>query len=156
MINEEIKKKIREERNMKFFFKEGYMLVLLRPHFAYHYAWNEDKSLIFHLNGYVGVPKGHKLYKKDYNNKLLDDIRIHGGLTYSGWLMGDKTYWFFGFDTAHYNDLCMDCSYLPSLKGDTATYKDEKYVMGEVKSLLKQITAKKEEKKEVINHNGKK
>jgi hypothetical protein len=143
-MNEEIKLKIRKEGNLKWFFKDGYMCMLIRPHFAQHFHWDTDKSLIFNLNGYVGVPKGHKLYKKHYDT--LNEISIHGGLTYSGWLCGDKTYWFFGFDTAHSGDLCMDMSdYIDDFdklhQGDT--YKDEEYVMKEIKSLLRQLKRRK-------------
>ena len=56
--------------------------------------------------GYVGVHKGSKLYRKNYD-KI--DFHVHGGLTYSG---GGKNsdypiesdLWWFGFDCAHWGD----------------------------------------------------
>ena len=59
-------------------------------------------------NGYVVIPKGHHLYGKDYSDKIFDDIKVNGGLTYSEeeWenlgLGGDG--WVLGFDTQHFHD----------------------------------------------------
>ena len=36
-----------------------------------------------HRCGYVGVPKGHPMFGRDYN-KCIEDIDCYGGLTYSG------------------------------------------------------------------------
>lgn len=58
-------------------------------------------------NGYIAVPEGHRLYGKHYDD--IDDIPIHGGWTYSDEEEhGDKKYWVFGFDTAHYSDKIAD------------------------------------------------
>lgn len=61
-----------------------------------------------HRCGYVGVPKGHELYGKDYTDI---DIECHGGLTYSTFEVGssypiqeDNELWWFGWDYAHYGD----------------------------------------------------
>lgn len=54
--------------------------------------------------GYVGIPKGHKYYEKDYDSI---DIHCHGGLTYSEKylaLQEDENIWWIGFDTGHYCD----------------------------------------------------
>lgn len=54
--------------------------------------------------GYVGLPKGHKYYKKDYNKLPID---CHCGLTYSReYLYGqeDKETWWIGFDCGHICD----------------------------------------------------
>lgn len=54
--------------------------------------------------GYVGVPKGHPMFGRDYN-KCIEDIDCHGGLTYSGFRDDNsKEYWYFGFDCAHADD----------------------------------------------------
>lgn len=56
------------------------------------------------LCGYVGLPKGHKYYEKDYDRI---NINVHGGLTFADkgdgkiWTAG---LWWIGFDCAHYND----------------------------------------------------
>lgn len=60
-----------------------------------------------HRCGYVGVPKSHKYYGKDYT-RIEQYIDCHGGLTYSG----DRNYpladrndlWWFGWDYAHLYD----------------------------------------------------
>ena len=54
-------------------------------------------------NGYVVIPKGHPLFKMEYDE--IDEevnIRIHGGLTFSGPMKGHD--WVIGFDTAHLGD----------------------------------------------------
>ena len=51
--------------------------------------------------GYVAIPKGHRLYKKDYDK--LDFIDCHGGLTFSDFFL-DLPDWFIGFDCAHAYD----------------------------------------------------
>lgn len=69
-----------------------------------------------HRCGYVGVPKGHSLYGKDYTD-IYEKIDCHGGLTYSSDFKfydeeGFTTYptkeknnlWWFGWDYAHYGD----------------------------------------------------
>lgn len=56
-----------------------------------------------HPTAYIEIPKGHKLYQKDYDDIY---INVHGGLTYSDdILMGKKSEnWFIGWDYAHYKD----------------------------------------------------
>lgn len=60
---------------------------------------------MFHRCGYVGIPKGHKYYGKEYDE--INDIECHGGLTYSrNDLFGqdDEDTWWIGFDCSHYRD----------------------------------------------------
>ena len=58
------------------------------------------------LCGYVGVPRGHKLYGMTYQRLEADStIPVHGGLTFSGAMGEGDVYHFFGFDTAHAGDL---------------------------------------------------
>ena len=51
--------------------------------------------------GYVAIPKGHRLYKKEYTK--LDFIDCHGGLTFSDFFL-ELPDWFIGFDCAHAYD----------------------------------------------------
>jgi hypothetical protein len=54
--------------------------------------------------GYVGIPKGHKYYGKNYDYIPID---CHCGLTYSEkYLYGqlDENTWWIGFDCGHYCD----------------------------------------------------
>ena len=69
-------------------------------------------------NGYVGVPSGHPWYGCHYEDIDLQLQRpIHGGLTYSEWGKpggedrGWYSYWWVGFDTAHYGDDLKRCPY---------------------------------------------
>jgi len=64
--------------------------------------------------GYVGVPKGHPLYKVHYgdklswlNNSLESMIMVHGGVSFSGFLRenGLRNFWFFGYDCNHSYDM---------------------------------------------------
>jgi hypothetical protein len=62
------------------------------------------------LNGYVAVPKNHPLWGKDYNDDNVLMLEVHGGITYAdkylkGYELPDKDdLWWFGFDTAHFED----------------------------------------------------
>ena len=72
------------------------------------------------LCGYVGVPKSHEFFGKDYD---APDVDVHGGLTFANSCSphkeGDhkgichveegaanKTVWWLGFDCAHAYDIC--------------------------------------------------
>lgn len=66
--------------------------------------------------GYVGVPKGHKLYGADYDEAHEKiEINVHGGLTYANKCQHfichnpeegkHDDVWWFGFDCAHAFDL---------------------------------------------------
>lgn len=72
------------------------------------------------FNGYVEIPKGHKLYNVHYED--LYSLEVHGGLTFSRTV--DDKYWL-GFDTARYGDNPIKC--------------DEVYVEKELESLIDQI-----------------
>ena len=67
-------------------------------------------QMLGHRCGYVGVPKGHELYGKDYDD-AYDKLegRVHGGLTYAGGGENseypvDSNLWWLGFDCAHCGD----------------------------------------------------
>ena len=58
-----------------------------------------------HRCGYIGLPKEHKYYGKDYNDI---DVDIHGGWTYSNnsndYPVESNGLWWIGFDCAHWDD----------------------------------------------------
>jgi hypothetical protein len=62
-------------------------------------------SLGTHPTAYVGIPKSHVYFGKDYDEV---NINCHGGLTYSkSWilnLLDEIDVWWFGWDYAHYDD----------------------------------------------------
>ena len=60
-----------------------------------------------HPTAYVEIPRGSKLFGKDYN-EIIYDIDVHGGLTYADDHLQDikKDSWFLGWDYAHAFDYC--------------------------------------------------
>lgn len=58
--------------------------------------------------GYVGVPKSHPDYKKDYMD-IEEKYDVHGGLTFSDWIeniwIAPDDLWYFGFDCGHFYDM---------------------------------------------------
>lgn len=106
------------------------------------------------LCGYVGVPRSHPLYGKDYNEP---DVLVHGGLTYANACQEDvetesfgichvplegreHDIWWFGFDCAHAFDLTPKYSssdFMDWKKDDT--YRDWAYVTEEVHELALQL-----------------
>jgi hypothetical protein len=51
-----------------------------------------------HRCGYVGVPEGHPMYGKHYDEV---NVYVHGGLTFSH---DEDGLWWFGYDCAHSDD----------------------------------------------------
>jgi hypothetical protein len=78
-----------------------------------------------HLCGYVHIPKGHPYHEVDYFDSCVSSLKVQGGITYSGHLLGDGNGWFIGFDCNHW--------------GDTRETYDEDYVLGELLELRKQL-----------------
>ena len=61
-----------------------------------------------HWCGYVGVPKSHPWFGKDYMDIKIG-IPVHGGLTFAGnepagFSDPNMNWWFLGFDCAHHMD----------------------------------------------------
>ena len=97
------------------------------------------------LNGYVALPKGHRLHGQGYD---AFDVEVHGGLTYAS--EDEKTNeWVLGFDTNHYNDFApklvqtiMKYSSWEDAESELqsrGTYKTFAYVKAEVLSLAQQL-----------------
>lgn len=109
----------------------------------------------FNLCGYVGVKKGHRFYGKPYGEAHdSEDIRVHGGLTYSGACSdhichvqesGDDDTWWLGFDCNHSSDLA------PGLRlhdrfpfrAEHEEYRDLEYVKIETEHLASQLAGEK-------------
>lgn len=110
-------------------------LIVRHPHFG-------------NLNGYVGVPKGHPLFDKDYDDP---PVEVHGGLTFAGrspgWAgsEGKPELFYFGFDTAHAWDFLPgmaareEAMGMPHFSGEK--YRDLAFVKAEVASLAAQLAA---------------
>ena len=136
MNKKELLEKINKEGHLRIFMHAGYVCVVMRPHTV---AGDLGKMpWTIHLCGYVGIPKGHPLYGKDYwyiydNTRLRP--QVHGGLTYSReyLLTREKSgLWWFGFDAAHAGDT----SSLDSIH-EFETYKDMDYMIKETKKLAR-------------------
>jgi hypothetical protein len=101
--------------------------------------WTEDgysflikrHPLFGHLNGYVGITKGHPWHGEDYD--LHYGLGVHGGLTFAE-AMPDKdpSIWWFGFDCNH----CTDYAPLYSMGANPGSYKDLAYVEDQLKILV--------------------
>lgn len=123
------------------------------------------------LCGYVAVDPGHPLHGADYSppfdlendRNAMDrweaehgEIEVHGGLTYAaGCAHSDDEaegichvpepgqpddVWWFGFDCSHYRDLSPGIAlHGPAFAGDI--YRSVGYVVGQVKSLARQLAA---------------
>lgn len=108
------------------------------------------------LCGYVGVPEGHKAYRKRYNDKLLRALHVHGGLTFSDHCRENAieersichipdpgepdNVWWLGFDCGHASDR------LPAyhrgsvgLFGDRIKYRTVNYVKRHIAKLALQL-----------------
>lgn len=97
-----------------------------------------------HLCGYVGLPKKHYFYGKDYSSNYGRGIYVHGGLTYSQ--MDKDELWWIGFDAAHWQDLVpesIENLYKHGLeinyRLEHETYKNIDYMIQEVENLVDQI-----------------
>lgn len=107
------------------------------------------RNLIGTWCGYVGVPKDHVFYGKDYD-EMPDSIEVHGGITYSDYgsinvplfdeiKSGDEYFWF-GFDCAHYGDLIPGMIALNRQQfGNFETYKDINFAAAETTKLAQQL-----------------
>lgn len=96
------------------------------------------------LNGYVGVNRNHPWFGLHYDSNKMYDIRVHGGLTFSGKYF-KKKYWYFGFDTAHCMDIVPSIHRMLKESGleptifEGQTLKDVNYVEKETEGLLEQL-----------------
>jgi len=88
---------------MKWFVVKGFELISVKLNQSLPNGWG---------NGYVAIPPSHPLWGVDYSD--VNDIDVHGGLTYSelkiphmtgkGFSDIPSNYWVFGFDTSHWDD----------------------------------------------------
>ncbi len=123
------------------------------------------RGLVGSFCGYVGVPEEHPAWGMLYDHYVyvenegvewwrrhvtqrvqykINDIQVHGGLTYANEHVDDDLWWF-GFDCSHTYDYMpgMTKYVLESAQGDT--YRDLAYVTVQVLSLAQQLAAIKKE-----------
>lgn len=99
--------------------------------------------------GYVGVPENHPAHGKDYDSDILNDVSVHGGLTYSDSCAvpichiteGEDKTWWFGFDCAHAGDLSpLNMRYMNTELRKYETYRNAAYVKKETQELAEQLS----------------
>tara|TARA_R100001086_G_scaffold228144_1_gene147542 strand:+ start:145 stop:663 length:519 start_codon:yes stop_codon:yes gene_type:complete len=92
------------------------------------------------LCGYIAVDDTNLAYGVHYDDDLLYDVNVHGGLTFSSMQDESGAYWFQEESLAHYNEthkwfLGFDCAhcddFAPALaalmRGNTSVYRDTTY-----------------------------
>ena len=138
MTKEEYEKIVKEEGNEYEFEAFGLPCYMLRNGSEGHWC------------GYVGVPKDSRLYKKDYYfytesenglsklEQAINNIKVHGGLTYADRRRKNDDTWYFGFDCAHSGDFMEYYFDYPELE-ENSTYKDKQFVITECQNLAKQL-----------------
>ena len=149
----ELKNELNPDRSAGYDLPEDYRLQL--PWFN-EILWDpeihEHGGLKFRLlrmswgiwNGYVILPKGHIFHGKNMSDKEIEDLQVHGGVTYSApggndWSKDDD--WILGFDTNHMHDFSPDSKirdfkiFLTGCKN----YKNYTYVVQETKTLIDSI-----------------
>lgn len=108
--------------------------------------------------GYVRIPKGHPWHGVNYSDDAVEDVLIHGGLTFSEAdkpceAVGEDDAWWHGFDCAHCDD--KPDPELPGVSnasmefwrsfegtpGNPAQIRDQEYVEAECRSLCEQAEA---------------
>lgn len=113
---------------------------------GYHCAIR--RTMVQTLCGYVAVPWGHPAWGWDRDDERLDDVYVHGGITWSGAFPSAEPQgpWWFGFDCAHYQD------FIPGVAAalakvdhpypmPDAVYRNFAYVRLQCESLAKQLHA---------------
>lgn len=92
-----------------------------------------------HLCGYVGLPAGHPLHGKGYDEDGVPD-EVHGGWTYAADhapFEKPDGYWYFGFDCAHAGDLVPGISY----RASDDVYRDEAFVERQLRDVMPAFNA---------------
>lgn len=103
------------------------------------------------LCGYVGVPSGHPLFEKNYDDEEAGFLQAHGGLTFSDYVgAGTKEnaedfkpdLWYFGFDCAHAWDITPYMyKHMKMYDGECfdSVYRNFEYVEEQIKFLAGQL-----------------
>lgn len=153
----ELKAIITQEGDYKAFNYREYECLIARRHKLKDLKLDDPNypNLIF-LCGYVFLPDDHKLVGKDYSAPELENIDVHGGLTFSDWgknilkaVFGVEGVlnapWTLGFDCGHLGDIMvmnrsmLELSDKDLYPGLADTYKTFDYVETQLKSLVDQL-----------------
>jgi hypothetical protein len=89
---------------------------------------------IGHLCGYIRIPSTHKFYRKP---KKVEDLNVHGGITYVSHELRGELGWWVGFDCGHYCDIS---PHLTEITGIVfGEYRTMEYVTKELHKLVEQL-----------------
>lgn len=108
-----------------------------------------------HWCGYVGLPPEHPAHGKHYDDPFLENIFIHGGITYSEFYADDDEItgicrflpepndpdplWWFGFDCAHLGDLSPGVPDMGLNRFQEPVYRDLEFVRRSCSKLAQQL-----------------
>lgn len=116
--------------------KAGYHALILMIRGSYH-------------TGYVGVPNDHKAAGLLADDELLDNIQVHGGITFESYgqeitLEGSpfhKELYYLGYDCAHGGDQVRVPLEVQDLfpKSSKSVFRDVDYCVEQCESLAKQL-----------------
>jgi len=95
-------------------------------------------------NGYVFLPKGHIFHGKEIDDREIEELSVHGGVTYAdsgGGICSEDDDWIVGFDTNHGYDFSPDnrIRNLNIFLNGCKNYKNHAYVIQETKKLIDSI-----------------
>lgn len=108
---------------------------------AYGYECVIIRQLHGTLCGYVGITRTHPYCILDYDNSVIKDVYVHGGITYASNYLNNHpksnhiAFWF-GFDTNHGQDYCPLWGKIHYYE---KSYKNISYVKNECIQLAKQL-----------------
>lgn len=141
MTTEELKAILKKEGNYKAFEYKGYKCRIIRMGEGMPFEYR-----LFHLCWYVLLTKEDKRYGKDWSEI---PYVVHGGITYSSsklHLQPEENWRWIGFDCGHAGDLSgtyqLDKEYI---FWTHSTYKTIEFVEQELKDLVEQILADRQE-----------
>ena len=137
MTREELNSILQKEGNYKAFEYKGYKCRILRMG-----EGMAPEYRLFNLCGYVLLTKEDKYYGKDAD---AIPYAAHGGLNYSSHKLSNQPeeWWWIGFDCGHGCDISMP--YQLNCELSSAVYRTMDYVEQELKQLVDQISADREE-----------
>lgn len=106
-----------------------------------------------YYNAYVAIPETSRFHNVHYNNKIYNDIDVHGGITFSqnNTFVKYEDGWFIGFDCIHCDDAVneslvnkyfnKDIVGIP-ITNDCSIFRDEQFVENELIKLTQQLLNK--------------
>lgn len=99
--------------------------------------------------GYVGLPPGHPQHGKSYDDDVVGNLEVHGGVTYGAECAGhichvpregeSEHVWWIGFDCAHAGDVSPGLNYRTGGSFFGERYRDLAYIIEQTEGLARQL-----------------